>query len=79
MAEAPGADEEQAGEGLVGKSGYALFQHLKRVDIDRDGFTIFNVVACRPPDNKLVTIAAAQAQKAADYILNRLIAEPSKS
>lgn len=54
VAEAPGKDEEAEGMGLVGKSGYALFQQLKRVDIERDDFTIFNTIACRPPDNKLV-------------------------
>lgn len=53
-AEALGKDEELEGMALVGKSGYALFQQLKRVNIDREDFTIFNTVACRPPDNKLV-------------------------
>lgn len=53
-AEALGKDEEQEGMALVGKSGYTLFQQLKRVDIDRDDFTIYNTVACRPPDNKLI-------------------------
>lgn len=52
-AEAPGKDEEAEGMALVGKSGYTLFQQLKRVDIDREDFTLFNVLACRPPDNKL--------------------------
>lgn len=53
VAEALGKDEEQEGMALVGKSGYTLFQQLKRVDIERDDFTLFNVLACRPPDNKL--------------------------
>lgn len=53
VAEALGKDEEIEGMGLVGKSGYSLFQQLKRVDIERDDFTIFNTIACRPPDNKL--------------------------
>lgn len=54
VAEALGADEEAAGQPLVGKSGYALFQQLKRVDIEREQFRILNVISCRPPDNKLV-------------------------
>jgi uracil-DNA glycosylase family 4 len=54
VAEALGKDEELEGRGLVGKSGYALFQQLRRVSIDREDFTIFNTIACRPPDNKLV-------------------------
>jgi uracil-DNA glycosylase family 4 len=54
VGEALGKDEEQIGVPLIGKSGYTLFQQLKRVDIERDDFTIFNTIACRPPDNKLV-------------------------
>lgn len=61
VAEALGEAEEKEGMALVGKSGYALFQQLKRVDIERDGFTIFNTVACRPPDNKLVKQPYEQA------------------
>lgn len=54
VAEALGKDEEQEGMALVGKSGYTLFQQLKRIDIEREDFTLFNTIACRPPDNKLV-------------------------
>lgn len=54
VAEALGKDEELAGVPLIGKSGYTLFQQLKRIDIEREDFTIFNTIACRPPDNKLV-------------------------
>lgn len=53
-AEALGKDEEVEGMALVGKSGYTLFQQLKRIGIEREDFTLFNVLACRPPDNKLV-------------------------
>jgi uracil-DNA glycosylase family 4 len=61
VAEALGKDEEQEGMALVGKSGYQLFQQLKRVGIERDDFTLFNVLACRPPDNKLVGMPYADA------------------
>lgn len=54
VAEALGKDEELEGMALVGKSGYTLFQQLKRVNIERDDFSLFNTIACRPPDNKLV-------------------------
>src|SRR4051812_36890242 len=54
VAEALGEAEEKEGMALVGKSGYALFQQLKRVDIDREDLTLFNTIACRLPDNKLV-------------------------
>jgi uracil-DNA glycosylase len=39
VAEALGKDEEQEGMALVGKSGYQLFQQLKRIDIEREDFT----------------------------------------
>jgi len=52
VAEAAGEHEENEGMPLVGKSGYALFSELARVDIQREGFLIHNVLSCRPPDNK---------------------------
>jgi uracil-DNA glycosylase family 4 len=61
IAEALGKDEEQEGRGLVGASGHTLFQQLKRVGIEREGLTIFNTIACRPPDNKLVKQPYEQA------------------
>jgi uracil-DNA glycosylase family 4 len=61
VAEALGEAEEQEGRALVGKSGFALFQQLQRVDILRDDLTLYNCVACRPPDNKLVKMPYEQA------------------
>lgn len=52
--EAAGEHEEKEGMPLVGKAGYGLFQQLKRVGIERDGFRIHNVLSCRPPENKLL-------------------------
>lgn len=57
VAEALGEDEEKEGMALVGKSGYQLFQQLKRINIERDDFTLFNVLACRPPNNKLAKMS----------------------
>ena len=56
VGEALGETEEKEGMAFVGKSGYFLFQQLQRAGIERDGFTIFNSIACRPPNNKLVKI-----------------------
>jgi uracil-DNA glycosylase family 4 len=53
VGEALGRDEEIEGQAFVGKSGQALFQQLSRLGIEREGFTIFNSVACRPPNNEL--------------------------
>ncbi len=60
VAEALGEHEEKEGMGLVGKSGLTLFQQLSRVGISRDDFTIFNTIACRPPDNKLIKMSYEQ-------------------
>lgn len=54
VAEALGEMEEKEGRALVGKSGFTLFEKLAQVGIQRDGLTLFNCVACRPPNNKLV-------------------------
>src|SRR5438094_199614 len=61
VGEAPGQDEEQEGVPFVGASGHALFQQLKRVSIERESFTIHNVLSCRPPDNKLVKMPYEQS------------------
>lgn len=53
VGEAGGEHEEEAGVPFVGKAGHYLFQQLKRVGIEREDFTLFNCIACRPPLNKL--------------------------
>lgn len=54
VGEALGEQEESSGKPFVGKSGYQLFEQLKRVGLERDIFTIANAVFCRPPQNVLV-------------------------
>ncbi len=54
VGEAAGEQEEQAGLAFVGKSGYYLWNNLRRVGLERDDFRIANVLSCRPPNNKLV-------------------------
>lgn len=53
VAEAAGEHETLEGMPLVGKAGHYLFQHLKRVGIEREGFRLHNVLSCRPPNNWL--------------------------
>lgn len=53
IAEAAGEHETIEGMPLVGKAGHYLFQHLKRVGIEREGFRLHNVLSCRPPNNWL--------------------------
>lgn len=51
VAEAPGAEEAEAGQPLVGGSGRVLNSLLRQAGIPRDGLTITNCISCRPPDN----------------------------
>lgn len=60
VAEAAGEHEEKEGIPLVGKSGYFLWNSLKRIGIDREGFKVHNVLSCRPPDNKLAKMPYEQ-------------------
>ena len=53
VGEAAGEQEEAAGKAFIGRSGSYLWTNLKRVGLVRDDFRIFNVLACRPPNNKL--------------------------
>lgn len=54
VGEAAGEQEAAAGIAFVGKSGYYLWNALRRVGLERDDFRIANVLSCRPPNNKLV-------------------------
>src|SRR3972149_1824396 len=54
VGEALGRDEAEAGVPFVGTAGHFLFTKLAQVGLERDDFTLFNVVACRPPDNNLL-------------------------
>lgn len=79
VGEAAAEHEAAEGEGFVGKAGHYLFSELRRVGIERDGFRIANVLACRPPDNKLVkTPYEAAAIDACRPILDKVIEEHKK-
>jgi len=53
VGEAPGHDEDLAGEPFVGRSGQLLDRLLdEELGIDRTGCYIANVVKCRPPGNR---------------------------
>jgi DNA polymerase len=53
VGEAPGRDEDLAGEPFVGRSGQLLDRLLaEEIGVDRTGCYIANVVKCRPPGNR---------------------------
>jgi len=52
IGEAPGADEDRAGEPFVGRAGLLLNEMLLAAGFRRDEVYIANILKCRPPDNR---------------------------
>ncbi|PIW33202.1 MAG: uracil-DNA glycosylase [Nitrosopumilales archaeon CG15_BIG_FIL_POST_REV_8_21_14_020_37_12] len=57
VGEAPGRNEDQRGEPFVGIAGKRLEQALESAGINRDSVYITNVVKCRPPNNRVPSVA----------------------
>ena len=52
IGEAPGADEDKAGEPFVGRAGMLLTEMLLAAGYQRNDVYIANILKCRPPDNR---------------------------
>ena len=52
IGEAPGADEDRAGEPFVGRAGQLLNRMLAAIGLAREQVYIANVLKCRPPGNR---------------------------
>ena len=52
VGEAPGADEDRAGEPFVGRAGQLLNAMLRAIGLPRDEVYIANTLKCRPPHNR---------------------------
>jgi DNA polymerase len=53
LGEAPGAEEDRAGEPFVGKAGQKLTEIIENgMKLSRDDVYIMNVLKCRPPGNR---------------------------
>ena len=52
ISEAPGEEEDQAGEPFVGQVGQLLDAMLKAINLDRDKVFIANVIKCTTPKNR---------------------------
>lgn len=52
IGEAPGFEEDKAGEPFVGKAGQLLNKILAAIGFARDEVYIANVIKCRPPNNR---------------------------
>lgn len=60
IAEAPGAEESEKGEPLVGGSGRLFNKLIAAAGIQREGLTIANCIQCKPPGNVFPTDPAAR-------------------
>jgi DNA polymerase len=61
VGEAPGADEDKAGEPFIGAAGQLLNKIITACKLSREEIYICNVIKCRPPGNR---------QPLADEIIN---------
>jgi DNA polymerase len=52
VGEAPGADEDRAGEPFVGRAGQRLDEWITAIGLRREDVYIANVLKCRPPGNR---------------------------
>ena len=52
IGEAPGAEEDRAGQPFVGKAGQLLTKIIEAMDLSRDEVYICNILKCRPPNNR---------------------------
>lgn len=56
IGEAPGADEDEFGEGFVGTAGVMLDALLSKYGLERNAdYGVANIVRCRPPGNRKPT------------------------
>lgn len=62
VGEAPGRDEDQAGEPFVGKSGRFFNYALAQAGLFRSKIYITNVLPCRPPNNNIHSWEAGEAK-----------------
>jgi DNA polymerase len=52
VGEAPGADEDSAGEPFVGRAGQLLTKIIEAMGLTRQDVYICNILKCRPPGNR---------------------------
>jgi uracil-DNA glycosylase len=76
VGEAPGADEDAAGEPFVGKAGQLLTKIIQAMGLDRDHVYIANILKCRPDTpgqasgNRKPTLA--EMKTCSPYVLSQI-------
>ena len=76
VAEAPGYDEDQQGEPLVGAAGRRFDRQLEAAGLKREDVWLDNAVHCRPPGNKLRNYPDALARCPDLWLYKALYALP---
>jgi uracil-DNA glycosylase family 4 len=61
VGEAPGETEAETGYPFTGKAGDTLNKCIGKAGLKREDFAIYNVLSCRPPENKLNGVWYADA------------------
>ncbi len=75
IGEAPGAEEDLAGEPFVGRAGGLLDAMIKAVGARREQVYIANIVKCRPPGNR--NPSAGEAGRCAHFLRRQIeLVEP---
>jgi DNA polymerase len=70
IGEAPGADEDRAGEPFVGRAGQLLNRMLAAIGFAREQVYIANVLKCRPPGNR--DPHPAEAEQCEAYLMRQI-------
>ncbi len=70
IGEAPGADEDRAGEPFVGRAGQLLNRMLAAIGLAREQVYIANVLKCRPPGNR--DPRTEEAKQCEAYLLRQI-------
>lgn len=70
IGEAPGADEDRAGEPFVGRAGQLLNRMLAGIGLARDQVYIANILKCRPPGNR--DPRPEEARQCEGYLLRQI-------
>lgn len=70
IGEAPGREEDTAGEPFVGRSGQLLNRMLAAIGLERDAVRVTNVIAWRPPGNRAPT--PAETEMCLPFVLRQI-------
>ena len=70
VGEAPGFNEDQAGEPFVGAAGHLLDRLLEEIEIDRSAVYLTNVIKCRAPNDRVPQAEEVDACKG--YLLEQM-------